>query len=156
MTKKTHDHADVLAPPPLIYGGALLAGLALQWLDPIVLLSRTVARAFGLLLIGFSFLISIPALRTMQRAQTSVRPDTPTTAIVTTGPFRYTRNPLYLSFTLLYAGITLVVNAFWPFLLLPLVLVVMNRGVIAREEHYLTQKFGKVYTQYKAQVGRWF
>ena len=114
MSKKTHDHADVVAPPPLIYGGALLTGLALQWLDPIVLLARPVARtlgrAFGLLLIGFSFLISISALRTMQRAQTSVRPDTPTTAIVTTGPFRYTRNPLYLSFTLLYAGITLVVN----------------------------------------------
>lgn len=156
MAEQPPDHANVIAPPPLIYAAGLLFGFLLQWAYPMNFLPRKGSRAIGLLLVGVNFLIGFSAFKAMQRAQTSVRPDTPTTTLVTTGPFQYTRNPIYLSFTLFYAGISLIVNTLWPFLLLPVVLMAMNWGVIAREEHYLRQKFGQEYSQYMTRVRRWF
>ena len=91
----------------------------------------------------------------MRRAGTNVNPRDPTTAIVVEGPFRFSRNPLYLSLILAYLGITLLVNALWPLLLLPPLLVVLHWGVIAREERYLEAKFGESYRVYKARVRRW-
>lgn len=82
-------------------------------------------------------------------------PFAPTTAIIDTGPFALTRNPLYLSMTLLYTGLTLIINTIWPLLLLPFVLVVVQRGVIEREERYLERKFGEEYLSYKSRVRRW-
>jgi protein-S-isoprenylcysteine O-methyltransferase Ste14 len=79
----------------------------------------------------------------------------PTTAIVTKGPFRYSRNPLYVSLTLLYLGVALIINVLWIVLLVVPVLVVMQRGVIGREEAYLERKFGEKYLSYKARVRRW-
>ncbi len=155
MTENSHKHANVIAPPPLIYAVSLLIGLLLHWIYPRSFLSRTVGRIVGPLLMATGFLIGLAAALTMRRAHTSLRPDTPTTAIVDTGPFRYTRNPIYLAFTLMYTGIACFVNALWPILILPFVLVVVQRGVIEREEQYLTHKFGAVYTEYKTQVRRW-
>ena len=77
------------------------------------------------------------------------------TALVINGPFQFTRNPLYLSLTLVYSGIALLVNAFWALLMLPFVLLVMRQGVIDREECYLERKFGEEYLRYKARVRRW-
>ena len=91
----------------------------------------------------------------MRRAQTPVDPYSPSTAIVVEGPYRYTRNPLYLALTLFYLALASIVNSVWPLLLLPLVLLVIQRGVIAREERYLEQKFGEQYLRYKSRVRRW-
>jgi len=93
--------------------------------------------------------------RQMRRAETNVSPYKPATAIVTEGPYRFTRNPLYLSMTLLYGGVSALANALPPVLLLPLVLRLMQRGVIEREESYLERKFGDVYLEYKVKVPRW-
>ena len=75
--------------------------------------------------------------------------------MVTQGPFQYTRNPAYLSMTIIYTGISSLVNALWAILLLPVALLVIQRGVIEREERYLERKFGEEYIRYKAQVRRW-
>jgi len=91
----------------------------------------------------------------MKRAGTNIRPDQPTLAVVSDGPFRFTRNPLYLALTGLYVGITLLADALWPLLLLVPVLVVLQWGVVAREERYLEAKFGEPYRAYKARVRRW-
>jgi protein-S-isoprenylcysteine O-methyltransferase Ste14 len=91
----------------------------------------------------------------MRRAHTNVDPTQPATALVVEGPFMLTRNPLYLSLTLLYTGITILVNTLWAMLLLPVILVVMRWGVIDREERYLERKFGERYLRYKASVHRW-
>ncbi len=91
----------------------------------------------------------------MRRAGTNVRPDQPTLALVFDGPFRFTRNPLYLAATGLYLGIALLVDALWPLLLLVPVLAVLRWGVVAREERYLEAKFGEPYRAYKARVRRW-
>jgi protein-S-isoprenylcysteine O-methyltransferase Ste14 len=75
--------------------------------------------------------------------------------IVVEGPYRFTRNPLYVASALIYAGIAVRLNGLWAALLLPLVLGVVDRGVIEREERYLERKFGEEYLRYKAQVRRW-
>jgi protein-S-isoprenylcysteine O-methyltransferase Ste14 len=91
----------------------------------------------------------------MQRANTNIDPYKPVTTVVTEGPFRYTRNPIYLALALLSAGIAFIANTFWVLLLLPFALLLINFGVIEREERYLENKFGKQYLDYKARVRRW-
>lgn len=95
------------------------------------------------------------AQRTMAGAGESANVYKPNGAIVSTGPFAFTRNPMYLSITLLYAGIAFVFNTVWPIVLLPAVLTLIQYGVISREERYLESKFGDVYRQYRARVRRW-
>ena len=149
------DSAGVIAPPPLIYAGSLALGLLLNWLRPLGWLPRSVARPLGLLLIALSWLPGTLAVREMRQVSTNVSPYQPVKAIVSGGPYRYTRNPIYLSMTLLYTGVAVLTNALWPMLLLPVVQIVMRRGVIDREERYLERKFGTEYTDYKARVRRW-
>ena len=91
----------------------------------------------------------------LRRADTPISPNEPTTRLVTEGPFRYTRNPDYLSASIIYAGVASLANALWAILLLPIVLVVTQRDVIEREERYLERKFGEEYLRYKARVRRW-
>jgi protein-S-isoprenylcysteine O-methyltransferase Ste14 len=155
MADNMQDNAGVIAPPPLIYAGALAAGLLLHAAFPVKFLPRGVARVLGAILIGISGVVVTFAIREMRRADTPVNPTEPTKALVVEGPFRFTRNPLYLSLTLLYAGIASFVNALWAMLLLPVALIVMNRGVIDREERYLERKFGEEYISYKKRVRRW-
>jgi len=100
-------------------------------------------------------MLALSALLEMRRAGTHVDPRQQVTALVTQGPFRLTRNPLYLSLTLLYAGIALMVNSLWAILLLPGALIMIRYGVINREERYLERTFGEQYLSYKAKVRRW-
>jgi len=144
----------VIAFPPALYAGTLFAGLLLYFLFPIYLLPRSVAIALGAAIIFVASLIAILAIRAMCRASTAVNPSLPTTAIVSGGVFGFSRNPIYLSFTLLYCGIALLFNAFWAFLFLLPLIAVMHTGVIQREENYLEQKFGDEYLRYKARVRR--
>jgi protein-S-isoprenylcysteine O-methyltransferase Ste14 len=113
------------------------------------------AEAIGVALLAFAFILGLSAFIQFWRKHTSVMPYSPTTAIIQSGPFRLTRNPLYVAMTLLYIGVALIMNTAWPLLLLPLVLVIVHRGVIQREERYLEQKFGDEYISYKERVRRW-
>lgn len=152
----TTDNPGVIAPPPLIYAIPLLAGLVLHVASPRKLLPfGSIARVLGTICIGTGMATISAGFRTMRQAGTTIDPRQPVTTVVTSGPFRYTRNPLYLSLALLYSGIALFVNSAWPMFFLPFVLTIMNRGVIDREEHYLEGKFGAQYLNYKSQVRRW-
>ena len=93
--------------------------------------------------------------RTMRSFDTTIRIDKPVSSLVQDGPFRYSRNPGYLALTMIYAGIAIRRNALWAILLLPLVMYVMQREVIGREEQYLERTLGKEYLAYKARVRRW-
>lgn len=90
-----------------------------------------------------------------KKAGTPVDPFEETTALVESGPYADTRNPLYLGLTLAYAGVALAARSRAPFALLPALLWMMNNGVIAREESYLEEKFGKTYREYMERVPRW-
>ena len=153
--KDNADSPGVIAPPPLIYAGALLAGLLANRRFHVPFLPRPLARMIGWPLVACGLAVGFLGAREMRRSETNVDPYKPATAVVTGGPFRFTRNPLYLSMTLIYGGISALANALPPVLLLPIVLRLMRRGVIEREERYLERKFGDVYLEYKVRAPRW-
>ena len=149
------DDPGVVAPPPLIYACALTAGLLANRRYRIPFLPRALAGTLGPALVACGLAVGILGFREMRRAETSPDPYKPTTAIVSEGPFRFTRNPLYLSMTLIYCGISTLSNALPAALLLPFAQAVMRRGVIESEEHYLERTFGDEYLEYKERVPRW-
>jgi protein-S-isoprenylcysteine O-methyltransferase Ste14 len=155
MPSDEQDKAGVVAPPPLIYLGALIFGLVLGRRFPMGFLPSRAARGLGWPLLGGGVLLLGCFERAMRQADTPTNPYKPVEHIATEGPFRYTRNPGYLAMTLIYAGIASLANALWAILLLPVTLLVIQRGVIEREERYLERKFGEEYLSYKAQVRRW-
>lgn len=155
MTNDARNNAGVVAPPPLIYLGPLILGLLLNRKIPASFLPRRMARILGWPLLGCGVLLSGWFIRTMRRDDTPIDPREPVSRLVTSGPFRYTRNPGYLSFAMIYAGLAGLANAMWAILLLPAALLVIQRGVIEREERYLERSFGEEYLRYKARVRRW-
>jgi protein-S-isoprenylcysteine O-methyltransferase Ste14 len=154
---RRRDTAGVIAAPPLLFGAALIVALSLHAIQPIRIasLSGGMLRLAGVALIVLGLLLSIAVVRAFGRAGTQVSPYRKTTRFVCTGPYRYTRNPDYIGQTLMYAGIAIVANSWWPLFLLPLVLLIVQRGVIRREERYLEAKFGQEYRDYLARVPRW-
>ena len=155
MNDSTQDNSGVVAPPPLIYAGALAVELLVHRFFPVKFFPRTGARLLGGLFTAMACVLALSGMREMRRAGTTVNPTQLATALVTGGPFRLTRNPLYLALTLLYTGIALLLNSLWAIIPLPGVLIVIRYGVIDREERYLERKFGQQYLSYKARVRRW-
>jgi protein-S-isoprenylcysteine O-methyltransferase Ste14 len=149
------DRPSIIAPPPLIYLAGFGVGLLLDLVFPLPLLPEGLARILGWLLISAALLSIALSLRVLFQAGTPVDPYKPTTVLVMDGPFRYSRNPLYLSLTAMYTGVAMLMNVLWLILLLPLILWIIQRGVIAREEEYLERKFGEEYRRYKARTPRW-
>ena len=149
------DYAGIWIPPPPIYLLALLLGLLLDRRAHVPFLPRGVARVLGWPLVGGGMALATWFVRTMRGADTTLDVNKPVSSLVQDGPFRYSRNPGYLSLTMLYAGIAILRNALWAILLLPLVLYVIQREVIEREERYLERTFGEEYLAYKRRVRRW-
>ncbi|MHB1610448.1 MAG: methyltransferase family protein [Sulfobacillus sp.] len=157
MGTQTRDRPGVIAPPPLIYVGAIVLGAILERLLPVrpAVLTTMASRGFGTALVIASGLLSIWGLRVMQQAGTQVDPNKPTSAIVKSGPFRFSRNPLYLALTIFQLGIGFVFGWPWVWVTLMFTLWLMKYGVIDREERYLEKKFGQEYIDYKSRVRRW-
>lgn len=161
MPPEPSDKPGVIAPPPLLYLGAFLLGLALDWAlalpGPLAALEPgswlRFAVAIGLGLAGAA--LALPALRGFRRAGTSPEPWLPSTALVVQGPYRYSRNPMYLGMTVLYLGLAVAVDSLGALLLLVPLLLVVRYGVIGREERYLEARFGEAYRTYRGRVRRW-
>ena len=149
------DRSGVRIPPPLIFVAGFLAGVALELAFPIGALPFALALIAGLLGGALWLALDAPAMSRFRGAGTSIVPMRPTTALVTSGPYRFTRNPMYLGMAFLYAGLALAFGTIWALVLLPVVLLVVDRQVIAREERYLESKFGEAYREYKSRVRRW-
>ena len=152
---RDRDIAGVLAPPPIIYGVALIAGFALEAALDSPNIPGAVAWPVGVVLAVAGGLLARSFFRAFGRAGTPVNVHSPTTALVTTGPYRISRNPAYLGLALAYAGIAVLARAPWLFATLVPALVVVDRMVIAREERYLERRFGDDYLRYKSRVRRW-
>ena len=155
MGENVNDRAGVIAPPPLIYLGFIVVGLALEYIWPAPLLAQDLQYWVGAVLIAVAFLIFVPAMMLFFKAKTNIDPHKPTTAIISKGPFRWTRNPLYLALAVLQLGIAAAVDGIWIALMIVPAVIVIHYGVIAREERYLERKFGDEYLSYKAAVRRW-
>jgi protein-S-isoprenylcysteine O-methyltransferase Ste14 len=145
---------DVIALPPFLYAGPLVAGLLLDRVLPLPRLSGAL-RLAGLPLLAGGIALGVWFATAMTRARTPIDVRHAPTALVETGPFARTRNPGYLSLALAYGGIALLAGGRWPLLFLPGVLVAVDRGVIRREEVYLEGRFGATYRAYRDRVRRW-
>ncbi|HTQ30348.1 MAG TPA: isoprenylcysteine carboxylmethyltransferase family protein [Opitutaceae bacterium] len=155
-SQPSRDHPGVIAFPPLLFaGGALLSG-SLHFIWPLRLSGhRWLSLAAGILLAAGAATLAKWAERTMKAAGTNVRPDRPALTVVRTGPYRFTRNPMYLALCLLQLALGFALND-WISLLavIPLALI-LHFGVVRREEKYLEMKFGEHYLALKRDVRRW-
>lgn len=151
---KKRDTPGVIAPPPIIFAGTLGAAFLVDLLVP-MRVPKISLEIPGYVLLGVGALVVLWAFMAMRRAGTSANPNKKSLALVTGGPFRFSRNPVYLGMTLLYFGLALLLNSLWPVVLYPLLLIVMLFGVIFREERYLLLRFGTKYLKYKVAVRRW-
>jgi protein-S-isoprenylcysteine O-methyltransferase Ste14 len=155
MAAGNPETAGAIAPPPLIFAIPLAVALYENTSKPLPFLPPRFASIAGALAILAALVLWVGAAIQFRRAHTTITPYRPTTAIIESWPFSFSRNPIYLAMALMYVGISLLFNALWPLLLLPLVLIVIQRGVIEREERYLDGKFGSDYVDYKSRVRRW-
>lgn len=155
METDYRDRAHVIAPPPLIFAIAIGVGITIGLYWPETPLQIAMAPVSGGLMILVGLLLGWVCLRHMRAAETSPNPYTATTAIIYSGPYRFSRNPMYLALVIIQLGIALALGNLWIVLTLPGAVLVMNYGVIAREEAYLEQKFGAPYQDYLRRVRRW-
>jgi protein-S-isoprenylcysteine O-methyltransferase Ste14 len=149
------DIPNVIAPPPLIFLSGLLIGGFIRWFSPAEFLPENLAVVSGIALLIAGLTIIVAAIFQMRRAKTNVEPWKPTTAILDTGLYAVSRNPIYLAMFFVYLGVSFLFNSIWFLPILPVVLLAVHYGVILREEKYLTRKFGDEYLNYKNRVRRW-
>lgn len=148
------DHPNLPTKPPFVFVGAMLIGFAVHWIKPIA------ARpdqwgGLGSVFCMLAGALALWSASALKRQRTDVRPWKPTTAIVTSGPYALTRNPIYLAFALLQVGIGLWTDRLAVVLMVIPAIIATNNWIIAREEAYLTRKFGQPYEAYLTQVRRW-
>jgi len=140
--------------PPLVYSSSIMAGALLTWLWPLPFALPAAVPIGGTMVLAsiFLFLLSVRALRA---AGTPVPGNQPTTSIVPTGPYRFSRNPIYLSFLVGQLGIALWISSTWMVATLILAAALVSRVVVPREERYLERRFGQQYSSYRDSVRRW-
>ncbi len=155
-TQNPAQRPRTLILPPAPYAVAILGG---WWLDrhqlALPLDLGAAALPLGWLAIGFGLALFVWTLWTFARHHTTVNPYSGASALCTRGPFRFSRNPIYLGDWFLLAGVSLLLGTFWPLLFAPLIWIMLRFGVIRHEEAHLEAKFGDAYRDYKARVRRW-
>ncbi len=153
------DNPGVLVHPPILYAGGLLVGAIFNQFMPAsfagLISSRNLILWPGIVLLAGGIILISMAVRQFRRAGTNVPTNKPAVQLVTDGVYRFTRNPIYVSLSCIYAGLALIWDSPWTLGLLVPVLITMRFGVIAREEKYLTAKFGAAYTEFLSKTRRW-
>jgi protein-S-isoprenylcysteine O-methyltransferase Ste14 len=152
----TSDNANVIIHPPIAWALAVLAGLALQWLMPLRFMPAAVPAGWvGGAVFVLALVLVVWAIATMTRAGSNVPTNRPTTTIVEAGPYRFTRNPIYVGMMVGLIGLAIAFDSLWVLATLVPFGLVIRYGVVAREEAYLERKFGDAYRGYRARVRRW-
>ena len=149
------DNPGVIAPPPLILLSFIAAGYFLNRLYPLPVIERPLGIIIAGIFLVYACLTAGLAFYYMIKAGTNVDVRKPTKAIVTESVYSYSRNPMYLSMVILLIAFTFLVNALWIAISIPFFMIIMQKGVIEREEAYLENKFGEEYIRYKNRVRRW-
>ena len=149
------DNPGVAVLPPVLYGGAFLIVLVLNYFWPLRITRPSVAEPLGLVVVLAALGLVLWGRTTMHGAGTNISPLKPATTLVDSGPYRFSRNPLYVAMTLLFVGLTLLINSWWGVVLLVPVILLLHFGVVRREERYLERKFGEEYDRYRSRVRRY-
>jgi protein-S-isoprenylcysteine O-methyltransferase Ste14 len=154
-TKSDRPNTSPIVHPPVVTLAFLLLAYALGRFVPISFTVPAMLRYIGLALAFVGFLLGIGAFIEFMKARTTLDPHGAAKQLVTSGIYRFTRNPIYLGFLLVVVGLPLYFGLYWGIVLAPLYVFLMNRLIIQHEEAYLERKFGKTYTDYTSQVRRW-
>lgn len=141
-------------PPPLSFAFAILLGWLLQRRLSISFVPIALAPLLGGTVVVAGVVLAVLSVREFRRFQTSLRPDRPSTAVVQTGPYRYSRNPMYVAMAAVQLGVAICLDNFWILLML-IPAIVTTSVIIAKEERYLEGQLGTAYTRYRASVRRW-
>jgi len=155
MAEQINDHAGVRIHPPVLMVIHLAAALLLGWLVPLPLPVPAYFYATGWIVVILGLVSAFGGLRQLIQAHTSPDPHSPTTSVVRTGIYRFTRNPIYIGYLCVLIGIPLIFGNYWGLVLSPLQMILFNRLIIRHEEAYLSGKFGAEYLDYKQRVRRW-
>ena len=150
-----NDHAQVKIHPPVLVSMHVLAAFFLNKLWPLSFTFPKVLEWVGYVLVLIGLGLTISAASGLMRARTTLDPHGSVSNIVTSGPYRFSRNPIYLGFVCLLIGFPFIFRMYWGLILSPLLIVLMNMLVIQHEEAYLEKKFGEAYAGYKSRVRRW-
>jgi protein-S-isoprenylcysteine O-methyltransferase Ste14 len=150
-------NAGVRFPPPLVYLLGLVAALLINRAVRLPLAAPEPGWMFklGILMMVAGALFSAWGIITFRRHGTAVIPFHPASTVVRSGPYALTRNPMYVGMTTFFIGGGFLLDTWWAFILLPLVVLLIDRQVIAREERYLASAFGAEYEAYRSAVRRW-
>jgi protein-S-isoprenylcysteine O-methyltransferase Ste14 len=155
-TEPAEDHADVRILPPLLFLGSIALGVLLQLVFPLRFAEHSGLRVpVGLAVVALGFAGGAWAFVTMRNTRQDPDPRTPSPELIPDGPYRYTRNPMYVGMTLIQAGVGTALGNLWILLLLIPTLFILQRSVIEKEEAYLERKFGASYLRYRESVRRW-
>jgi protein-S-isoprenylcysteine O-methyltransferase Ste14 len=149
------DNPGVIARPPLLTLAAFLIGAGLEWLRPTCIPGGALRSVLGLLLAGGGVALIAAAMRQFRAAGTNIETYKPSEAIVSTGLYARSRNPIYVGMAVILIGLGLAIDSLWVIAMVVPLLAVLRWGVIAREERYLARKFGEPYRAYTARVRRW-
>lgn len=144
-----------LVRPPFVYLGSIGFGVLVHSFWPVQLFRPSLSVPVGGMVVLTAGVLFIAAVRSLRKAGTPVPGNRPTTSIVRSGPYRFSRNPIYLAFTLLQIGLAASINSLGLLLTLAPALVLMTQVVIPREERYLEARFPTEYPPYKRAVRRW-
>jgi protein-S-isoprenylcysteine O-methyltransferase Ste14 len=149
------DHADVKIHPPILLLLHLFAVILLNKFLPLFLVFPKILEWIGYVLVLVGLGLAFNAVSRFMRAHTTVDPHGSVNTIVTSGPYRFSRNPIYLGFVCMLIDFPFIFRIYWGLILSPLFIVLMNMLVIQHEEAYLEKKFGDEYTSFKSRVRRW-
>jgi len=157
MDDRRKDTARVIAPPPLLFFACLIFGSILSWLFPESIMKATWTFRFtsGLVLMSLAGVVAFFSFRMFKKHRTPFDPYRKTKKLILDGPFRYSRNPLYLSLVLVFSSFVLLTASIWMLFFLIVLYLLLRFGAIGPEEEYLEKIFGKEYVCYKAEVRRW-
>jgi protein-S-isoprenylcysteine O-methyltransferase Ste14 len=155
MSGNNADAPDVKIIPPLVYLAGIVIGLLASIWMPTKVVSNLLAWTVGGILVFCGAVLTGSAVLKFKDVGTTVRPDRAASSLVTAGPYKITRNPMYLGLAFVFLGIAVADQSVWALVLLPVVLAIIQRLAIEPEEAFLERRFGADYINYKERVSRW-
>ncbi len=154
-TTATRGARVLFIPPPLYYGAGFAAGMLLHDLVPLPVGGRPATAVAGAAVGGLGLVLTFAGVAGVIRHRTTIVPHHPVAALITTGAYRLSRNPMYTGLAIAYLGGALLAGSWWPIALWPLPILAVERLVIRPEEQYLSERFGRAYADYRSRVRRW-
>ena len=150
-----HGARVIFIPPPLYYAAGLAGGMALNGAVALPIGGRPATAVAGAVVAALGLALAFTGVAAVIRHRTTIVPHHPVATLLTGGPYQLSRNPMYTGLAIAYLGLALLFGSWWPLALWPIVIVAVRLLVIRPEEHYLTRRFGRTYTDYQSRVRRW-